>query len=336
MLGPDVGICPGNTATLTVSGFDDYLWDAATTLSCTNFPSVSLTPSTDTWVTLEASYDYGCSARDSVLVFLYETYDQSFDTTICYGNSVVWNGQSIEPDSSFLFQLQTIHGCDSMVLVRVHGTLLGTFNITVDTAVCLGSTLSINNMELQAESETTFLLTASTGCDSTVLVRVAPKDTFYLIETRVICYGDSSSIFGTPQTTSGEYTGHFTAANGCDSTYVIGLYVYPQIQLEVDGTVACFGESNATLTANIANGVEPLSYVWNFPGNHVPEVNNLPAGDYSLTVTDGNNCTETEAITIDQHPQTFFTTEIDSARCYDEYNWRDPNRNQRPILTVSV
>lgn len=318
--GPDVGICPGNTATLTVSGFDDYAWDAAATLSCTDCPSVSLTPLTDTWVTLEASYDYGCSARDSVLVFLYETYDQSFDTTICYGNSVVWNGQSIEPDSSFLFQLQTIHGCDSMVLVRVHGTLLGTFNITVDTAVCLGSTLSINNMELQAESETTFLLTASTGCDSTVLVRVAPKDTFYLIETRVICYGDSSEIFGVQQSTSGEYLGHFTALNGCDSTHAIALFVYPQIQLEVDGTVACFGESNASLTANITNGVEPLFYVWNFPGNHFPEVNNLPAGDYSLTVTDGNNCTETEDITIDQHPQTFFTTEIDSARCYDEYN----------------
>ena len=164
----------------------------------------------------------------------------------------------------------------------------------------------------------TFNLSAITGCDSTVLVRVAPLDTFYLIESRVICFGESSNIFGTPQTTTGEYVGHFTAINGCDSTHVVGLMVYPQIQLEIDGTIACFGESNASLTATITNGVAPLSYLWNFTGNQAPEINNVPAGNYSLTVTDGNDCTETEAITIDQHPQTFFATEIDSAKCYDE------------------
>ncbi|MBK6994586.1 MAG: VCBS repeat-containing protein [Lewinellaceae bacterium] len=317
-LGQDIGVCPGDSATLAVSGFDFYTWVASTPLSCDTCSTVTLSPLTPTLVSIHAGYSYGCSARDTALVFLHQTYDYAVDTIICYGSAVVWNGQSIEPDSARLFSLQTIHGCDSTVLVRVQGTGVGTFNITVDTAVCLGSTLTINNVDLAPEEEMTFNLSAITGCDSTVLVRVAPLDTFYLIESRVICFGESSNIFGTPQTTSGEYIGKFKAANGCDSTHVVGLLVYPQIQLEIDGTIACFGESNASLTANITNGVEPLMYAWDFTGNQGPEINNVPAGNYSLTVTDGNDCTETEAITIDQHPQTFFATEIDSAKCYDE------------------
>lgn len=372
-LGQDVGVCPGDTAKLFASGFDAYAWTSTANLICSTCPTVSLTPTTPTLVTLKASYAYGCSATDTVLVFLHETYDYVVDTIMCYGSSVVWNGQTIEPDSSRLFSLQTIHGCDSTVmvrvigtgvgtyditidtficfggsvvwngqviepdssrlfalqtttgcdstvLVRVHGTGVGTFNVTVDTAVCLGTTLNILNEEIAPEQEKTFYLSASTGCDSTVLVRVAPLDTFYLVETRVICYGDTSEIFGIPRTTNGEYIGHFTARNGCDSTHAIALYVYPQIQLEVDGTVACFNESDASLTATVTNGKEPLFYVWNFTGNHVPQVDDIPAGNYSLTVTDGNDCTETASITIDEHPQTFFSTEIDSASCYDLYD----------------
>jgi len=316
-LGQDLGLCPGDSVILSVSGFDFYSWNGGPSLSCTTCPIVSLTPLLPTLVTIHAGYSYGCSARDTVLVFLHETFDYIVDSTICYGRNVVWNGITIEPDSSHLFQLQTIHGCDSTFQIRVHGTGVGTYNFTVDTSVCLGSSLTINNTVLQADDQMTFYLTASTGCDSTVLFRVAPRDTFYLYETRILCFGDSSNVFGTQQTTSGDYPGFFTASNGCDSTQVVSLFVYPQIQLQVDGTTACFGESNASLNASIFNGVEPFSYVWNFTTNTSPKVDDLPAGYYSLTVTDGNDCTETEAIYIVQYPESIFTTAVDSADCYD-------------------
>ncbi len=477
-LGLDQSICPGDSAFLSASGFDFYTWDAAAPLTCTTCPQVSLAPSNTTLVTLHAGYDYGCSARDTVLVTVYEAFDYVVDTTICYGQTVTWNGFVIQPDSSQLFQFQTINGCDSTfivqvhgtgtgtyditldtsicngstltinnmvfapgdemtfylstttgcdstvlvrvhgtpvgtynitvdtsictgstvtinntvlvpgdqkvfflssitgcdstvlvrvhgttvgtynitidtticfgntltinntvfapgdekvfnlssitgcdstVLIRVHGTGVGTYNFTIDTAVCLGKSLIINNTVLEPEEEMTFYLSSSTGCDSTVLVRVAPKDTFFLYESRVICYGETSDIFGVPQTTSGEYPGHFTASNGCDSTQVVSLFVYPQIQLQVDGTIACFGEANASITASITNGVDPLFYAWSSTGNQTPNLDNIPAGDYTLTVTDGNNCTETETTTIEQYPQTFFTATVDSAQCFDEY-----------------
>ena len=319
-LGLDQGICPGDSAMLTAPGFDTYTWSSPATLTCTTCPAVSVSPSGPTFVTLEASYDYGCSAKDTILITLFDTYDYSVDTLVCYGSSVVWNGQNIDADSSYQFDLQTIHGCDSLVMVRVMGTGVGTYNITVDTAVCLGQTLMINNTEIAPEDEMTFLLSALTGCDSTVLVRVAPLDTFFLFDTRVQCFGDTSIIFGVPQTVSGEYIGRFTASNGCDSTQLVSLLIYPKIALEIDGTPACFGESNAILTANVLNGVDPLQYAWDFTSNTSPQINNLTTGDYSVTVTDGNDCTETATINLGTYPPSIFSADIDTVRCFGQSN----------------
>ncbi|MFN0033805.1 MAG: FG-GAP-like repeat-containing protein [Saprospiraceae bacterium] len=331
-IGQDQAICKGETVALGESGFDFYNWTSSASLSCPNCDSVTVSPSNSALVVLEAGFLNGCVNRDSVFVTVYDTFNYAVDTIICYGRTVLWNGLSIQPDSSHLFPLQTIHGCDSTVLVRVHGTGLGTYNITVDTAVCLGTTLSIHNAEIAPDGEMSFSLVASTGCDSTVLVRVAPLDTFYLVETRVICYGDSSNIFGAEQTTTGDYKGSFTAANGCDSTHLVSLFVLPQIQVDIGTTVACFDEADASLTATVFGIAPPFFYVWNFFGNHVPQVDNLPAGNYSLTVTDANNCTETESVTIEEHPQTFFTTEIDSAQCFDEYTGFIGIRTDDPTL----
>lgn len=425
-IGPDLSVCPGDTAYLSVPGYDSYTWNSAAILSCNNCPNISLAPTGPTAVILEAAYSFGCSARDTVMVSLYPTFNKTIDTTICFGTQVVWNGQNILPDSSRLFSLQTYHGCDSMVLVRVHGTGvgtynitvdtsvcfgstllinntvlapgdektfylstftgcdstvlvrvhgtgvgtynvtvdtsvcfgstllinntvlapgdektfylstftgcdstvlvrvhgtgLGTYNITIDTSVCLGSSLSVNNTVILPNDEMTFHLSSITGCDSTVLVRVAPRDTFHVLESRSICFGESSDVFGTPQNIAGNYTGHFTASNGCDSTQVVQLFVFPQIQLQVDGTPACFGESNASLSANVVNGVGPIQFHWNASPDNTPTLNNLPAGNYALTVTDGNQCTESKTLTIGERPPAIFSTTVDSVLCFGQSN----------------
>lgn len=64
------------------------------------------------------------------------------------------------------FFLQTIHGCDSTVNIKVTGTTLGTYNITVDTAVCLGSTLPINGAKSSPPpAQETFYLASGAGCE---------------------------------------------------------------------------------------------------------------------------------------------------------------------------
>lgn len=64
--------------------------------------------------------------------------------------------------------------------------------------------------------------------------------------------------------------------------------------------VLCNGEATGSATVNINGGTAPYTYVWsNLPGN-AQTVNNLPAGTYTVTITDGNGCTATQAVTITQ------------------------------------
>jgi hypothetical protein len=266
---------------------------------------------------LEAGFANGCVNRDSAYVTMYDTFNYKIDTTICYGRTVVWNGETLPPDSKRTFFLQTIHGCDSTVHVNVIGTTLGTFNITVDTAVCLGSTLAINGANLPPGAEQTFFLSASTGCDSTVLVKVAPKDTFSTAENPIICSGESFMIFGNPVTVSGVYRQTFVAKNGCDSTHTVSLTVRDPILLQMDETPSCFGEATGTLSVTASGTAPPFDYAWSIAGENGAQVDDVPAGNYSVTVTDANDCTETASTDVPSHPPILFSAEADSATCYN-------------------
>lgn len=335
-IGVDQSLCKGETVAFSESGFDFYNWTSSANLSCLNCPDVTVSPSNSAVLVLEAGFANGCVNRDSAAITVYDTFNYVRDTLICWGRKVTWNGLVIPPDSSATFYMQTVHGCDSTLQVRVIGTPIGTFNHMVDTSVCLGSTLSYLGFDLNWGEEKTFNLSAITGCDSTVLVRVAPRDTFYLEEDRVICFGETSDIFGTGQNTSGTYYGAFTAKNGCDSTHIVHLMVLPQIQLEIDATTACFGEANGALHVNVPNGVDPLQFKWDFTSNPSSTLDNLPAGDYALTVTDGNDCTETEAVTIDAYPAYSYSISTDSVSCFGRSDGGITIESQDVTLTYAL
>lgn len=314
-LGPDPSICQGETVSLAESGFDYYQW-TGNGLSCTTCPAVTVTPSASGLVVLVAGFLNGCVNRDSVYITVHDTFNYKIDTTICYGRTLVWNGQVLPPDSKRTFFLQTVHGCDSTVHVNVIGTTLGTYQITVDTSVCLGSLLYMNGANLPPGAGITFHLNAETGCDSTVMVTVAPKDTFATVESPTICSGESYPVFGAPVTESGIYKRTFLAKNGCDSTHTVNLTVLAPIVLEIDGSPSCFGEATGALSVTANGNAPPFKYAWNFASSQ-PKIDNVPAGNYTVTVTDKNDCTETASTIVEAHPPIVFSAKADSATCYN-------------------
>lgn len=314
-IGADPFLCKGETVALSESGFDFYNW-TGNSLSCSTCPAVTAAPPASGLVILEAGFANGCINRDSAYITVYDTFNYKVDTTICYGRTVFWNGEIIPPDQSRTFYLQTIHGCDSTVNIQVTGTTLGTYNITVDTAVCLGSTLPINGASLPPGAQETFYLASGAGCDSTVLVKVAPKDTFSTAESRTICSGEVLDIFGNPVTASGIFQKTFAARNGCDSTHTVSLTVLDPIVLQIDGTLSCFGEATGSLEVTASGTAPPFSYAWSLAGQNNAALEDIPAGNYEVTVTDANDCTETAAATVAAYPPIVFSAEADSATCF--------------------
>jgi gliding motility-associated-like protein len=65
--------------------------------------------------------------------------------------------------------------------------------------------------------------------------------------------------------------------------------------------IYCYGGSTGSVTALVSGGTVPYSYSWNtVPVQDTSTATNLPAGTYSVTVTDANGCTASGNVIISQ------------------------------------
>jgi hypothetical protein len=108
---------------------------------------------------------------------------------------------------------------------------------------------------------------------------------------------------GTAATASGlasaVYTVTVTDANGCIATRTFNI-TEPAV-LATTGSqvnVSCNGNNDATATVTATGGTAPYAYLWTPTGGTAATASNLTPGIYSVTVTDINGCTATQAYTI--------------------------------------
>ncbi|MEQ1745012.1 MAG: HYR domain-containing protein [Saprospiraceae bacterium] len=89
----DTVICPGETLTYAVPGYDTYLWAPAAGLSCTTCPTVTASPQTTTTYTLFASDANGCELLDTftVSVRTAPVLELGPDVILCENKTVVFD-----------------------------------------------------------------------------------------------------------------------------------------------------------------------------------------------------------------------------------------------------
>ncbi len=99
---------------------------------------------------------------------------------------------------------------------------------------------------------------------------------------------------------AGTYTVTVTDANGCDITDDVDINEPNSIEIIIQSTPAtCPEAADGTLTLSVTGGSgDQYTYQWS-DGNTQADRNNLSPGNYEVTVTDGNGCTATKAVTID-------------------------------------
>ncbi|MFT5261911.1 MAG: hypothetical protein ACI8YQ_000638 [Polaribacter sp.] len=120
---------------------------------------------------------------------------------------------------------------------------------------------------------------------------------------------------------AGSYSYTLTDNNGCTSTQTIGLneptlLTYNNFQL-IDNN--CFAGSNGMIALNATGGNGNYTYEWN-NGNETNSINGLIAGEYIVTVTDGNNCSFSESFVITEPTAVIVTSTIGSIQCNDDAN----------------
>ncbi|OAV42919.1 hypothetical protein A3850_016985 [Lewinella sp. 4G2] len=99
----------------------------------------------------------------------------------------------------------------------------------------------------------------------------------------------------------GVYSITVTDENGC--TLVDSYTIVESPPIEIVGSVediACFGQENGSIATTVSGGMPPYTYAWS-TGATTSFINDLAAGDYSLTVTDIEGCVGTSTFAIEQN-----------------------------------
>ena len=64
--------------------------------------------------------------------------------------------------------------------------------------------------------------------------------------------------------------------------------------------VLCFGDNTGSIDITVVGNSPPYSFSWSYFSLTTEDLTNLPAGNYSLTVTDGQACQKDTIISIEQ------------------------------------
>jgi gliding motility-associated-like protein len=234
---------------------------------------------------------FGCDSIVTETVSLLPSDATTLSSTTC------------DPSAAGIFTLMLTnqYGCDSIVTETV--TLLPSDQTTLASTTCIASQAGI------------FISTQTNqyGCDSiiTETITLIPGDTTYLWAESC----DPSEIGINYYVAVG--------SDGCDSLVIETTTLYPlpvlQVQSVIDYNgfdISCAGDADGSAIANVS-GVEPFTYLWSTTETD-PLITGLSAGDYAVSVTDGNGCMTNGVITLTEPEIFMIGFEVSEPDCFDQ------------------
>ncbi|MBL7802290.1 MAG: gliding motility-associated C-terminal domain-containing protein [Saprospiraceae bacterium] len=299
-LGPDRIICPGDAIALSVAGFDEVNWAPLSEFSCPDCPNVIAAP--DSALTLRVTGRSGnCFVSDSLRV------------TVA---APPFLSAQVEPA-----------GCSSPTGSIEIAVSQGAPPFNFDWSD--GGTGPVREQLLPGDYGV--LVSDANGCTSADTFTVAATSPPQILSAQIIpvpCFGENSGQIAL-QVEGGAPPYQSSWSNGAGGLVLTGLAAGPYALVLTDAA-GCTLQVNyditqpAPLSAGVAHdadtcgqqtgalvltgsgGVAPYQVLWS-NGATGTAVDHLPAGDYSLTLTDANGCTlqQTHAVPAVDIPVSF-------------------------------
>lgn len=303
-LGPDQNLCQGDSVLFNAgAGFTSYSWNTGST----NSSVYATTVGTYSVTVTDAA---GCTATDMADVL--NVYPLPFinlgpDTTQCGGSVLLNAGAGF---TNYLWQ-------DGSMASTYNATATGTYWVGVtDANLCMNAdtiNVTINPVPVpNLGPDVSFCSGQSATLDPGVF-------TSYLWST-----GDVTQTINV--TTAGSYTVTVTNASGCTASDVLvvqNVYPLPQPNLGAD-QVFCQGNSATLSPGNFA------AYLWqNSTTNSTLQVSNT--GTYYVTVSDVNNCVNSDTINVTVNPLPVFDLGVDFHICPGDEVIITPNGPAVPV-----
>jgi gliding motility-associated-like protein len=117
----------------------------------------------------------------------------------------------------------------------------------------------------------------------------------------------------------GSYTLTVSDANSCtaNSSYQVNQVAQLNFVSQAQSEVSCYNGGDGMASIIVSGGLPPYTYNWSNAGV-IPDsvVNNIPAGNYSVTVSDVNSCTQTASYTITQPASIVVPWQVTDVNCF--------------------
>ncbi|MCS6934391.1 MAG: T9SS type A sorting domain-containing protein [Chitinophagales bacterium] len=150
---------------------------------------------------------------------------------VCYGDSLLVNGQWYKHGDSYQLTFTASSGCDSVVtylVVQYNAAPLVSFTAYV----CIGDSFFFNGNWYQAPGTYQVLMTDVNGCDSAITLKIFVNPYLYDSTFAQICAGDSFFWRGTYFTSAGIYSDTVNNTGTCDSVLLLFLQVNPKYLIQ--------------------------------------------------------------------------------------------------------
>lgn len=97
----------------------------------------------------------------------------------------------------------------------------------------------------------------------------------------------------------GNYGVTITDENGCIVNAVTNIYEPPMLIANASASgQTTYGVNNGAVSATPSGGTQPYVYTWS-SGSNSQNISGLAPGDYTVTITDANNCENIETVTVE-------------------------------------
>jgi PKD repeat protein len=117
-----------------------------------------------------------------------------------------------------------------------------------------------------------------------------------------------------------------TITDICNQVVIDSIFItnsdFTDIQIGVMD-VPCYGQDSGIVTINTVDGMFPFTYHWNPAGlgpDSTGNIQNIPAGSYTVTVTDSVGCSISEPFVVNQPDSIYDNLVAFDAKCHGESN----------------
>jgi gliding motility-associated-like protein len=117
---------------------------------------------------------------------------------------------------------------------------------------------------------------------------------------------------------AGTYAVQVVDDAGCEGNFVIQVLDFPPLAAEVQSVnISCFGNQDGMVAALPEGGAGGYAYQWAH-GPTAGSLSGLPAGTYSVTVTDANGCTAVAGAAVAEPAPLFLSFTTEDVRCHGD------------------